>query len=182
VWIAVENAPAPHQDLIGHKVGLGWQNTASNPDRLARTVIDIHFDQRARDSQAKGNVHPVRLDGWRRVGPLESLAGARSVDDVRVDLRKPVVVGTGSQASLLIADEPRLVEGRRTALVAVVREVSHDASSARLRVRLYDPQDAAFMGPEVDMVFPRAAPIDAQHAPMTSVDDLASSPLNADGW
>lgn len=182
VWIAVENAPAPHQNLIGHKLWLGWRNTPSNADRLARTVIDIRFDQRARDSQAQGNVHPTRLDGWRQVGPLESLAGARPVDDVRVELRAPEVVGSGSQASLLVADEPRLLEGRRTALVTVVREVSHDDRSARLRVRHYDPEAGAFTGPEVDMVFPRAAAKDAQHAPMTSVDELAGSPLNADGW
>lgn len=182
VWLEVENAPIKHAKLIGQRVWLKWRDTAENADRLARTVVDVQFDQRAKDSQAKGNVHPTRLDGWRDVGPLESLAGARPTDDVRVALAAPKLTGAGRQVVLEIDDEPTMIEGRRRALVTVVREVSRKDTELTLRVRHYSRKSAAFTGREEDMVFPRAKAKDAERAPMTSVDDLAKSPLNGDGW
>ena len=52
--------------------------------------MDVHFSDAALASWERGAIHPLRLEGWRQVTPLESLAGSRPRDDQLVRLRGPV--------------------------------------------------------------------------------------------
>ncbi|MFO7628424.1 MAG: hypothetical protein R6W06_02690 [Prochlorococcaceae cyanobacterium] len=74
----------------GRIAALRWRDPA-----LAQVTIDVHVSDEARDSARAGNLHPLRLDGWPQVTPLESLAGARPQDDVLVRLDGPVTVLEG---------------------------------------------------------------------------------------
>ncbi|MFN6134548.1 MAG: hypothetical protein ACK46L_16880, partial [Synechococcaceae cyanobacterium] len=98
VWIEIEQAPAERQALIGQRLRLRW---ADRPElrRLVQTVTTtIRLGEAARQAAAAANVVPTRLDG-RRVGPLQSLAGARLRDDVTVALEAVSVAEAGAAAS-----------------------------------------------------------------------------------
>ena len=60
-----------------------------------------------------------RVDGWPRVDPLESVAGAHPIDDVVVRLDGPVQVERGGRDTprLRIEREPAQITGRFYALV-----------------------------------------------------------------
>ncbi|TVS03393.1 MAG: CPBP family intramembrane metalloprotease domain-containing protein, partial [Cyanobium sp. PLM2.Bin73] len=120
VWIELEQAPSDRQELLGERLRLRW---ADQPElqRLVRLVTtDIVLGEPARRAAAAGDVVPTRLDGRRQVGPLQSLAGARALDDVTVRL-DGVSVGDGE---LRIARPPVQTSGRWTALVTVLDTAS----------------------------------------------------------
>lgn len=112
VKVEVYHAPSAHQRLIGQIVTLQWTSAPTTQAFVQSVLRDIRFDAIARSSMAKGRVHPIRLDGLKRVGPLESLAGARDRDDVEVILQDPVVMSEpGGDTTLVIAQEPIQVTG-----------------------------------------------------------------------
>jgi predicted Abi (CAAX) family protease len=92
VWFEVYHAPDEHQTLIGQRVWLRWSTLPQVQARVWSVTKDVLFSDRALASIEAGLVLPERLNGWLTVGPLESLAGARPVDDVVVALRGPVEV------------------------------------------------------------------------------------------
>jgi predicted Abi (CAAX) family protease len=107
VWIEIEQAPAAQGALIGQRLRLRW---AERPElrRLVGTVTTtIRLGKEARQAAAQGNVVPTRLDG-RRVGPLQSLAGARPRDDLTVLLEGV----TPEPGGLRIASPPVQITGR----------------------------------------------------------------------
>ncbi len=61
---------------------------AAAPALLEAVSKDVRFAAAARRSIEEGNVLPERLDGRRGVGAPQSLAGARSHDDVIVRLEE----------------------------------------------------------------------------------------------
>ena len=65
-------------------VPLVWENS----QELGATQ-DVFFNSQSEKAQSAGNHLPQRLQGWRSVTPLESLAGARDRDDVLVSLPAP---------------------------------------------------------------------------------------------
>jgi len=72
VWIELEQAPGEARGLIGRRLRLAW---AEDPElsRLVRAVTtDIRFEAAARRAASRGDVVPARLDGRRRVGPLQA--------------------------------------------------------------------------------------------------------------
>jgi hypothetical protein len=71
-------------DLAGSALGEGI------PPKLV--TRDLHFSADADYSRRQGKVVPERLNGWRKVGPLESLAGARPTDNMIVMLNGTVQV------------------------------------------------------------------------------------------
>jgi len=188
VWIELEQAPAERQELLGERLRLRW---ADQPElqRLVRLVTtDISLGEPARQAAAAANVVPTRLDGRRKVGPLQSLAGARPRDDVIVRL-DGVSVGDGE---LRIARPPVQTSGRWTALVTVLDTASAPDPAAGsapdpaadpdlLSVRHFNAASGAFDGPEERIRIPLLPP-DRFGRRQFDPRGLAASPLNAGGW
>ena len=113
VWIELEQAPEEAQAWIGRRLRLLWAEAPALQRLVNAVTTDIRFGEEARRSEARGDVVPSRLDGRRRVGPLQSLAGARPMDDLTVLLEG--VQRQGEQ--LRIARPPVQISGRWQALV-----------------------------------------------------------------
>ncbi len=173
VWITIEQAPASQEALIGQRLRLRW---AERPElrRLVGTVTTtIRLGEEARQAAAQGNVVPTRLDG-RRVGPLQSLAGARPHDDLTVLLEGV----TPEAGGLRIASPPVQITGRWQGLVTVLGP----ASGADLwRVRHFERDRGGFTGAEETIRIP-ALPPDRYGRRLIDPAGLADSPWNARGW
>lgn len=113
VWIVLEQAPGAHVGLIGQRLRLAWAEDPQLSRLVQAVTTDIRFGEAARRSAARGDVVPSRLDGRRQVGPLQSLAGARPLDDMTVSLE-----GVQPQGDRLrISRPPVQISGRWQALV-----------------------------------------------------------------
>ncbi|WP_179228486.1 CAAX protease [Leptolyngbya ohadii] len=92
VWFEVHHAPDAYRDWVGKTVRLRWKNDPALKARNRSVLRDVHFNDDARLSLKQGIIHPERLNGWRLVDPLESLAGARPLDDMQVMLTGDVTI------------------------------------------------------------------------------------------
>jgi|688.fasta_scaffold123821_2 predicted Abi (CAAX) family protease len=174
VWIELEQAPADRQAWIGRRMRLRW---ADQPElrRLVRVVsTDIRFAEAARRAEAQFNVVPTRLNGRRRVGPLQSLAGARPADDVSVQLE---AVSPGDD-ELRIGRPPLQISGRWQGLVTVLGEA--DGVDLQ-RVRHYNRATGRFDGASETIRIP-ALPPDRFGRRMFEPAGLAATALNQRGW
>lgn len=178
VWIELEQAPDLQQSLIGKRLRLQW---ADRPElqRLVETVTTtIRLGQEARQAAAEGNEVPIRLDG-RRVGPLQSLAGARRRDDLTVALEAVSLEAlTPEGGTLRIARPPVQIRGRRQGLVTVVGPA---AGEDLWRVRHFNPISGRFDGESETLRIP-ALPPDRYGRRLLEPVGLAASPLNSQGW
>ncbi len=166
VWIVVEQAPAARQALIGQRWRLRWADRPQLRRLVATVTTAIHLTEAARQAEAEGNVVPTRLNG-RRVGPLQSLAGARPTNDLTV-LLEGVSVGEGE---LWIAQPPTQITGRWQGLVTVVGPAGGEGL---FRVR-------HFKGEEETIRIP-VLPPDRYGRRLIDPAGLARSPLHAQGW
>lgn len=181
VEFEVHHAPYPYKDLIGKIVDLTWAEDSTTRIYVATVFQAIHFTEATRQSEAKGIVHPRRLNG-KQVGPLQSLAGARPVDDVTVMLKEPVEVRTTAQTlrpTLLIAQEPVQITGRYYALVSVVGQ--DETQPDRVRVRHFNSPSRQFDGAEEVVLMPQV-PADGTGVPRSTVQAIEQSPFNSSGW
>ena len=92
VYFEVHHAPLGQKDLIGKKVYLRYRDLPNLRAYVNQVKTSIDFSEQAYESIAQGIVHPTRLNHWRQVQALESLAGARPNDDVMVALGSVEVV------------------------------------------------------------------------------------------
>jgi predicted Abi (CAAX) family protease len=92
VGLEILHAPPEYADWIGQVVQLHWRPDPDFRREFQIVSRDIHFSADAEASHRDGLILPTRLNHWRVVSPLESLAGARPVDDVVVQLPDPVTV------------------------------------------------------------------------------------------
>ena len=132
VRFEVRNTPNPAfaGKTVWVKPGVEW---------AAEVTADVAFSRAANDSVAKGNIHPTRLDGWARVSPLESLAGARPVDDVEVALEGVAVDGD----ELVATREPTQIAGDKLAYVQIGAPVVGGAPGERA-VRHFEARTKSF--------------------------------------
>jgi predicted Abi (CAAX) family protease len=135
VFFEVLQAPAGYSDLKGKRVWLNFEKS----DWVDRVTTDIEFSERTAKSKSMGHIHPDRLDGWKQVSPMESLAGARASDDVLVTLKSPKLV----DGQLRVEREPVQVSGTNKALVTFEEKI--DAHT--WKVRHWNPESRAFDGP-----------------------------------
>ena len=135
VYFEVRQAPRQFPQLQGKKVWLEFEKS----DWVERVTTDVEFSKRTEASEGNGNVHPERLDGWKNVSPMESLAGARAKDDMLVQLKQPKLV----DGKLVVEREPVQVSGTQKALVTFEKKI--DAHT--WQVRHYNPESKAFDGP-----------------------------------
>ena len=209
VWLELHNAPAPYQDWIGQLVPLQWSQHPSAQQFAASVTRSVAFTDDALQSQAEGVVHPSRLNGWERVGPLQSLAGGRARDDVIVRLNGPVTAtrpepdrsDNTEPLTLSIEKMPTQIAGHVYALVKMIepmeipsedtvsdqtdqhtrRPKSYSHSSQYFKVQHFNPQSNQFDGPMDVIQIPRSMP-DRQGIPRLTVDGIEHSPLNQDDW
>lgn len=184
VWIEIEQAPAPWQHLIGRTVRLGWQQDPELQRLVNAVSTPVQLGAAARRLAAAGNVVPTRLDGRSRVGPLQSLAGARPVDSVTVRLEGVAVEqeAAGGVAMLRLARPPVQSTGRWSALVQIVAATEGGAAGADLyRVRHYNRVSQRFDGPEQLLRIPQQ-PQDRFGRRLFDGRALVQTPVGRAGW
>ncbi|MFN9619766.1 MAG: CPBP family intramembrane glutamate endopeptidase [Synechococcaceae cyanobacterium] len=173
VWVVVEQAPADQQPLIGRRLRLRWADQPELRRLVATVTTPVTLGAEAQRAAEQGNVVPRRLDG-RRVGPLQSLAGARPRDDLTAALEQVTV----RDGELRIGSPPVQISGRWQALVTVLGPADGDG---RLRVRHFNPASARFDGVEETIRIP-ALPPDRFGRRLIDPAGLAASPHNRGGW
>lgn len=181
VLFEVYHAPAPYRACIGSVVTLGWQDSPEVRSRLRQVARDVHFSAEATYAYCRGVIHPMRLNHWRMVDPLESLAGAHPHDDVVVMLPAAVEVVQQHHTvqALRIAQEPIQVSGRFVALVKFLGPVDDDPE--RFRVVHFQRTTRQFDGPETIMRLPQVVANKDGIFPAVNTQ-LEHSPLNDSGW
>jgi predicted Abi (CAAX) family protease len=201
VGLEILHAPPEYADWIGQVVPLHWQPDPDFRREFQIVSRDIHFSADAEASHRDGLILPTRLNHWRVVSPLESLAGARPADDVIVQLPDPVTVewvqpsplaplprGEGDRSGdrstvsgkclrLTITQEPIQTSGRFYGLVRFVEPVDEE----RFWVVHFNPSTGQFDGLMETLWLPTVV-LDSNDTPASVNQDLETSPLNQDGW
>jgi predicted Abi (CAAX) family protease len=136
VYFEVRQTPKNKSHLKGKKLWLNFEKM----DWVDRVTRDVDFSDRTKAGQEKGYQHPERIDGWDRVSPLESLAGARAQDDMVVALKDVRFDGQ----NLIIEREPVQISGTQKALVTFEKKI--DAHT--WEVRHWNRESNDFTGPK----------------------------------
>jgi predicted Abi (CAAX) family protease len=183
VLLEVHHAPEPYQDLVGQVVNLRWANDPLVKKTVTAITRDVHFSAEAEySSKYGGNIHPDRINHWRQVNPLESLAGARPVDDVVVFLGERVDVVPAETdrypAALYIYSLPVQVTGRYYGLVQFLQPVSE----TEFLVVHFNRLSRQFDGTHERVLLPSVRIAQAYGSYPSTSRDLEKSPLNELGW
>jgi hypothetical protein len=174
VGFEVFAAPPSQRRWLGKTLRLDWSDPLLEP-----LAMDVHFSAEALISAAAAGVHPLRLNHWRRVTPLESLAGSRPDDDQLVSLPAPVQLqeAPGAPPRLVVVSEPRQTTGLAQALVRFLEPLGGDL----WRAVSYDSDAGAFCGEELLLRLPPPVASSEGILPTTSLG-LEAAAANADGW
>ena len=177
----VSGAPAEGAHLLGKTVRLRWSDDPHVRKRVRTAVRDVNFSAEAACAGIYGGlIMPDRLNRWRLVDPLESLAGAHPVDDVVVKLAGDVTIADDDgTATLLVEREPVQITGRFRALVTFLGPAP--GSKDCFRVLHFDRSTRTFGGDE-DVVEMPAIADDLDGRPNSVTAGIERSPLNRDGW
>ncbi|WP_293337829.1 abortive infection protein [Microcoleus sp. CAWBG58] len=182
VFFEVINAPKKHQNFIGKIAFLKWSTDRQVQFFVHAVSQDISFTKQTQKSQKSGNIHPDRLNGWRNVGPLETLAGSRREDSVTVMLRRPVIAinhSNSDQQELIIDREPVQIIGRFCALVSILQRPEPD--SDKFIVRHFSKTSQQFDGAAEIIRIPQVQP-DKNGIARSTNHQIEQSPFNPDGW
>ncbi len=181
VWVEIEVAPQPYRRLVGQRLRLTWQDTQKIRDLVGLVTTDIRFSRDARQLVADGIVVPERLDGRRRVGPMQSLAGARPNDDLIVSLEQVAVAsGPNATTTLRIGRPPIQITGRYKALVRILGPDPRGGLD-RYRVQHFDRGSGRYSGPIDTVRIPRQ-PLDRVGRRFSSPEGLQASSAGFQGW
>ncbi|HIK43736.1 MAG TPA: CAAX protease [Leptolyngbyaceae cyanobacterium M65_K2018_010] len=180
VWFEILQAPEAYQSWLGKTVVLRWYPPWENQRQFRAVTRDIHFSAAAEASYRDGLILPTRLNHWRLVTPLESLAGARPLDDVVVQLPEPVAMESQNDTlTLTIAHEPIQTVGRFYALVRFLEPL--DQSLERYRVAHFNRASGEFDGLQEVVYLPQVVS-DGEGIEAATNRALSRSPLNPTGW
>ncbi|WP_333395721.1 abortive infection protein [Microcoleus sp. N9_A1] len=182
VFFEVINAPKKYKTFIGKTAFLKWSTNREVQFFVHAVSQDINFTQETKKSQKSGNIHPDRLNGWRNVGPLETLAGSRLEDSVTVMLRRPVIAihySSSDRQELTIDREPVQIIGRFCALVSILQRKEPD--SDKFIVRHFNKTSQQFDGAAEIIRIPQVQP-DKNGVARSTNHLIEQSPLNPDGW
>lgn len=178
--LEVHHGDAGYEHWVGQIVKLGWANVPSVKNSLCAGTRDVHFSADAEyTSEYGGLIHPERLNHWRQVGPLESLAGSHPTDDLIVMLEGEVIVDTDSASPMLrICNQPVQITGRYYGLVQFLEAIE---GTDRFRVVHFNPASRQFDG-AVEIV--RLPPViaDQNGCSPSTTRDIERLPLNEMGW
>ena len=122
-------------------------------------------------------MQPVRVDHWQLVDPLESLAGARPLDDVVVALRGSVAVRGEPDPALEIVRQPVQISGRYRGLVRFDGPPEERRGTSVTSIA----GSRAFEGRARRCSFRSPSRTAAGRLPSTT-HGLTTSELNAGGW
>jgi predicted Abi (CAAX) family protease len=173
----VYHADENYQHLVGKIVKLRWSKTVAMQKWIAAVKQDIHFSTEATyTSKYGGLIHPTRLNNWLQVDPLESLAGARPIDDMVVMLDEPIEL---TNDAIYIHSEPIQITGRFYALVQFINPI---ASSDGFRVVHFNPISGEFDGIEEVVRLPEVVFAQAYGSYPSTTHDLEKSSYNETGW
>ncbi len=181
VEFEVQNAPPSYTHLLGQIIKLKWSNEIKVQEYVKRLSLDVNFTKKAKKSHQAGIVHPVRLDGLSQVDPLESLAGARPMDDVCVMLLKPgIETNTKGETQLIIDTEPIQITGRFVGLVKILARV--ESNGDLFRVSHYNQATKNFYKGIEEIICIPQVPQDIKGVPRSNNKDIEKSQLNFQGW
>ncbi|NJM72182.1 MAG: CAAX protease [Scytonema sp. RU_4_4] len=180
VLFEVHHADAKHQHLVGRVVYLQWIDDPKSKISVQSTKKDLHFNAEALYNYTQGRIVPIRINHWRQVTPLESLAGSRPNDDMIVMLRKPVAVEqNGEIVTLYVTSEPVQISGRFYGLVKFLHPIQ--PGSEQFRVVHFNRHFREFDSVEEVVLLPEVIP-SGQNFYSSSSRDIEKSPLNDKGW
>lgn len=192
VWVEIKHAPAINRELLDKKVRLTWHPKSTIAADVRQVTTDIKFTAGTIDSQRQGNIHPQRLNDRSAVGELQSLAGARPVDDVLVRLTGVNVTSkNGSESAILTIDlEPIQITGTLTGLVKILGNDNSRKSTCNgdrscpneyFRVQHYEANSQGFDGQIETIRIPQMPAKKSGLLPST-IRDLDRSPAGIQGW
>ncbi len=180
VWIEIEHAPATAQGLEGQVLRLGWVEQPELKELVERVSTDVRFTPAALKIEKQGNLLPRRLDGRRKVGPLQSLAGARPNDDLIVQLEEvQLEPRPDGSTQLRIGEPPVQISGRYVGLVRILGPAPGEKE--RFRVRHWNPERDDFSGP-TDVVRVPQQPRDRYGRWISTPLGLITNPVGRQGW
>ncbi|MGF1480473.1 MAG: CAAX protease [Cyanophyceae cyanobacterium] len=177
VWFEVWRAEAGYEHLVGQVVKLRWSQDPQVQEYVRAVTRDVYFSPETEYSRQQGKIHPDRLDRWRQVDPLESLAGARPFDDVVVKLAHPTVTESPGGIIFTIAQEPIQISGPFYGLVQFIRPLVGD----RFVVIHFNRANRQFSGLQETVRMPQVIADRNGVYPSTS-HQIEQSPLNQSGW
>ena len=190
VLIEIHNAPLKHSELLGRQVELGWalegnQELQAYVDFL---TIDVEFTEETHtSSKDHGRIHPTRLNGLKRVGPLESLAGARALNNIHATLEsgsvESVSIAGGDkkkQVVLRINKPPIQIRGQKRCLATFVGR-STTQKDQLYEIVHYNPTSKRFDGERETILIPTFRNNDRGLQASTACQ-IEKSPVNTDGW
>ena len=193
-WFEVWHSPSDAPDLLGQKVKLTWQPSEENTRYLEAVTKDITFNQQAENFLENGNLVPVRLNGRKQVGPLQSLAGARPKDDVTVRLVETELVTEAGQPLLKTRIEPVQIAGREYGLIKILEsDTSVNAPLPEVcpgeppcpteyfRVQHFNSAVGDFSGPTETIRIPQQPLLNGERF-FSNLRDLEKSPAGDAGW
>lgn len=180
VLFEVHHADEQHKHLVGQVVALKWIDDPESKVSVQSTKKDLHFNAQALYNYTQGNIVPIRINHWRQVTPLESLAGSRPNDDIVVMLREPVTVEENGEAlTVSVISEPVQISGRFYALVKFLQPVQQ--GSEQVWVVHFNRDSSEFDSVEEVVLLPEVIP--NQNGIYNSTQSgIEKSPINASGW
>lgn len=188
VLFEVHHAAPGYEHLVGQVVMLRWEENPQVKKLVQAARHDLHFSADAEYSSKYGGlIHPERLNHWQQVGPLESLAGSRPMDDMVVMLNDPVGVdrwesnesSTLPTTCLYIRSQPVQISGRFYALVKFIQPV---AGTDQFRVMHFNRATRQFDGAQDVVRLPPVVVAEAYGSAPSTTRDLEKSPFNETGW
>jgi predicted Abi (CAAX) family protease len=201
VFFEVHHAPDPYQHLVGQVVMLRWSDNSITQAFVQSVTKDVEFTQATQKSLEDGNIHAERINHWKQVDPLESLAASHPVDDMIVSLDGSVEVKEGLQGSggageqgkkipnftrsstiLYIETTPIQITGRYYALVKVLEPGDQNDPPESLRVVHYNRESRQFDGVKEVLYFPAVQMAQTYGSYPSTTRDMAKMPPNEAGW
>jgi predicted Abi (CAAX) family protease len=176
----VYHTPASHTQLVGKVVNLRWSQEPTIQRLVVAVTKDVHFSADAEYGTKYGGLeHPIRLNHWKQVNPLESLAGSHLTDDIIVMLNEPVQVEAGqADVSLYIRSTPVQITGRYYGVVRFVQPIGSD----RFQVSHFNATSRQFDGPTETVLVPPVMLAKAYGSYPSTTRDIEKVPLNEQGW
>jgi len=177
VWLEVHHAPPEYSSLVGQTIKLRWSTDARVQQQVKAVTKDVHFSADAEySSKYDGLIHPTRLNHWRQVDPLESLAGSHPTDDVIVSLsNKDVLV---NDSWIYTQKLPLQITGRYYGLVQFIEDIE---GTDCFLVKHFNSTSRQFDGPEEVVSFP-AVMADINGCFPSTTKNITQNPLNQQGW
>lgn len=188
VWFEVHHAPEGYESLLGQTVMLRWMDDPIVKQRIRAVTRDVNFSVDAEySSQYGGSIHPVRLNHWQQVGPLESLAGSHPTDDLIVMLTGRIEVRQNERqhasdaphSALYIRQQPVEITGHYYGLVRFDAPIS---GTDRFQVRHFNASSRQFDGLTEVVRLPQVVLAQGYDSYPSTTNRLEQSPFNETGW